>query len=194
MSISKEGWGKIAASVLLAVATVISVLLGVSIELQSVAPTVSGVGSQALTERISLNSYGDNVINNGYDLTLYSGDHSSAKITLAGDSGNATFAGVVTLSSNMIHSSVSITPTDGGTLTPTAKLVTLTPAAAVGVSLGACTTGSETVLYNSVNANVVITDTGNGVLAGDQTLGQYDALRLSCYGSKWVQESAASAN
>lgn len=106
----------------------------------------------------------------------------------------ASFAGAVTLSTNIIHSSTSITPTDGGTLTPTAKLVTLTPAGAVGIQLGACTTGNETILYNSINANVVITDTGNGILAGNATLGQYDALMLACFSSKWVQVSAVSAN
>lgn len=108
--------------------------------------------------------------------------------------GASALVGQVTLTTNMIHSSASITPTDGGTLTPTAKLVTLTPAGAVGVALGSCTTGMETVLYNSVNANVVISDTGNGILAGNQTLGQFDALRLSCFATKWVQESAVSAN
>jgi hypothetical protein len=72
--------------------------------------------------------------------------------------------------------------------------VTLTPEGALGADLGACTTGTITTLYNAVNASIVITDTGNGVLAGDQTLGQYDALGLVCIGSKWVQRSAVSAN
>jgi hypothetical protein len=108
--------------------------------------------------------------------------------------GTQLFVGQTTESTNIIHSSASITPTDGGILTPTAKLVTLTPAGAVGVEMGACTTGMETVLYNSIASNVVITDTGNGVLAGNQTLGQYDALMLACIGTKWVQVSAISAN
>ncbi len=108
--------------------------------------------------------------------------------------GAQSFIGQTTEATNIIHSSASITPTDGGVLTPTAKLVTLTPAGAVGVSLGSCTTGMETIIYNSVNANVVITDTGNGVLAGNQTLGQFDALMLACYATKWVQISAVSAN
>ncbi len=108
--------------------------------------------------------------------------------------GTSTFTGAPTFTANPILPSESITPTDGGTLTPSKAFVTLTPAGAVGVSLGACTTGEATWLYNSVNANVVITDTGNGVLAGNQTLGQYDALGLVCIGSKWVQTSALSAN
>lgn len=108
--------------------------------------------------------------------------------------GAATVTGVATFVGHNIYSTASITPTDGGTLTPTAEIVTLTPAGAVGTALGACTTGQSTVLYNSVNAAVVITDTGNGLLAGNQTLGQYDALFLACIASKWVQVSAASAN
>lgn len=114
--------------------------------------------------------------------------------------GAATFAstlqvtGAATFSANPILPSESITPTDGGIITPTKVLITLTPAGALGTALGACTTGQSTILYNSVNANVVISDTGNFIGAGDQTLGQYDALGLVCIGSKWVQVSAASAN
>lgn len=108
--------------------------------------------------------------------------------------GAATVTGNATFSAFIVRSSASITPTDGGTLTPTAEIMTLTPAGALGTALGACTTGYSTILYNSVNANVVITDTGNFIGAGNATLGQYDALRLICIDSKWVQVSAVSAN
>jgi hypothetical protein len=94
----------------------------------------------------------------------------------------------------IVRSSANITPTNGGILTPTADLVTLTPGGALGTAMGACTTGSSTVLYNSVNASVVITDTGNFIGAGNQTLGQYDTLRMVCIDSKWVQVGAVSAN
>jgi hypothetical protein len=108
--------------------------------------------------------------------------------------GASTFTGAATFSANPILPSESITPTHGGTITPTKVLVTLTPAGALGTALGACTTGQHAIIYNSVNANVVISDTGNFIGAGDQTLGQYDALAVVCIGSKWVQVSAASAN
>lgn len=108
--------------------------------------------------------------------------------------GASTFTGAATFAANPILPSQSITPTDGGTITPTLRLVTLTPAGALGTALGACTTGHATILYNSVNANVVITDTGNFIGAGNQTLGQYDALPLVCIDSKWVQIGAVSAN
>jgi hypothetical protein len=122
------------------------------------------------------------------------------KFLVANDTGNTSIAGTLVVTGNatfngvIVRNSASITPTNGGTLTPTADIVTLTPAGALGTDMGACTTGSSTMLYNSVNANVVITDTGNGVLAGNQTLGQYDTLRLVCIDSKWVQIGAVSAN
>lgn len=103
-------------------------------------------------------------------------------------------ANSVTFSGSLVEATESITPTNGGTITPTKVLVTLTPAGALGTALGACTTGQRMVLYNSVNANVVVSDTGNALLAGDQTLGQYDALPLSCFSSKWVQTGPVSAN
>lgn len=108
--------------------------------------------------------------------------------------GRLTVTSAAVLSGMNLYGSASITPTDGGTLTPTAEIVTLTPAGALGTDLGVCTSGQSTILYNSVNASVVITDTGNGILAGNQTLGQYDALRLVCISTKWVQVSAVSAN
>jgi len=122
------------------------------------------------------------------------------KFTVADTSGNTSVggtlavAGVTTFSGFNIYNSASITPTDGGILTPTASLVTLTPAAALGAEMGACTSGQKTILYNSINADVVITDTANGVLAGNQTLGQYDTLPLVCIGAKWVQVGPVSTN
>jgi len=158
----------------------------------------------------------------GRDIVVYSDNSTTSKFSVDGATGDTTIAGnlavsgstvnggiignntaitgtlvvtgVATFKGFNVNSSANITPTDGGTLTPTANLMTLTPAGALGTAMGACTTGQWTVLYNSINAAVVITDTGNGVLAGDQTLGQYDALWLACIGSKWTQLSAVSAN
>jgi hypothetical protein len=158
----------------------------------------------------------------GRDIVVYSDNSTTSKFSVDGATGDTTIAGnlavsgstvnggiignntaitgtlvvtgVATFKGFNINSSVSITPSESVPLTPTANLVTLTPAGAVGLALAACTTGQWTVLYNSVNASVVITDTGNGVLAGNQTLGQYDTLYLACIDSKWVQVSAISAN
>lgn len=161
--------------------------LGISMDDGSVSAPAYNFSSDTDTGiyRIGANNIG--IATNGAKIF----DCSATGCTIAG---TAALQGVVTFSVNPIVSSESITPTDGGTLTPTKQVVTLTPAGAVGVDLGACTTGQATILYNSINANVVITDTGNGVLAGNQTLGQYDALPLVCVGAKWVQTGPASAN
>lgn len=124
------------------------------------------------------------------DLTVADDATISDDLTVSGDSvlsGALSLTGALTLSANPILSSESITPTDGGTLTPVASLVTLTPAGALGTALAACTTGQRTILYNSVNASVVITDTGNFIGAGNATLTQFDTLHLVCVATKWVQ-------
>ncbi len=126
--------------------------------------------------------------------------------TVADTTGNTVIAGTLTVTSTQslvgvttftaspIMSSESITPTDGADITIVANLVTLTPGGATGNSLAACTTGKWAVLYNSISANVVITDTGNFIGAGNQTLGQFDTLPLVCIATKWVQTGPVSAN
>ena len=105
-----------------------------------------------------------------------------------------TFTLAQTFSTNPILPSESITPTAGATITPTARIVTLTPSEAVTITLGACTTNTQMVVYNENNFDVIISDTGNFVAAGAQTIGQYDALPASCIATKWIQTGAVSAN
>ncbi len=128
------------------------------------------------------------------DLVL-SGDVTAASGTITTlTSTTHNVLGTGTFSLSPIFSSESITPANGATITPTKNVVTLTPAGAVGNALGTCATNTWMVLYNSTANNVVITDTGNALLAGNQTIGQDDALALICIGTKWVQVSAVSAN
>lgn len=94
----------------------------------------------------------------------------------------------------VVFSSESISPTNNAMITPTKTLVTFTNAAPVTVTLGACTTGQLVWLYGSTVNSVIITDTGNFLGAGNQTIGQYDAMGMVCIDSKWVQTSAVSAN
>ena len=105
-----------------------------------------------------------------------------------------TFTLAQTFSANPILPGESITPTAGATITFTAYVVTLTPTQAVTVTLGACTTNTQVVVYNSANFDVIISDTGNFIGAGAQTLGQYDALPATCIATKWVQTGPVSAN
>jgi len=113
-------------------------------------------------------------------------------LTVTGTShliGAATFDGMPVFSSGG-----AIPTTVGLYITPTALLWTLTPGGNVEVTMAACTSGQSTVLYDAANFAIVITDTGNFVGAGDQTLGQYDTLPLVCIGSKWIQVGPVSAN
>jgi hypothetical protein len=127
------------------------------------------------------------VIQSGASLTAQSG----STVDLEGTN---TIADPV-ISGFVIHSTASYTPTDGVTMTLGAEFITLTPGDVVtATTLPAGTSGQFVILYNANNFNVTITDAGNFIGAGDQTLGQYDALVLVCIGTKWVQVAAVSAN
>jgi len=131
------------------------------------------------------------------DTTAFSVANTSGDTVVGGTltvTGTQALVGVTTFTASPIMASESITPTDGAAIPIAANLVPLTPAGAVGNSLAACTTGKRAVLYNSISANVVITDTGNFIGAGNQTLGQFDTLPLVCINSIWVQIGPVSAN
>ncbi len=108
--------------------------------------------------------------------------------------GTSALQGVTTFSANPIRSTQSITPTDGGIFTPTAELVTLTPGGALGTEIGTCTTGTKTVLWNSVNATVTITESAAFVGSGNAALTQFDTLTLACFNSIWYQIGSVPTN
>jgi hypothetical protein len=106
--------------------------------------------------------------------------------------GAATITGDLTLHGFTIHSQASITPTNGGIVTPTAEIITLTPSEAVTVTMTACTSGAQTWLLNSTSSDVVILNNDFAALQpGDQTLQQYDTLSLVCIEGHWYQMSTA---
>ena len=165
--------------------------LGTIAALNATTMTVSGVSR--FDNAMTVNANGD------FDSISVAGDSDVTTIKNTGVNpvtinDDLVITGTTTFQGSNIHASESITPTDGADITITASIVTLTPAGATGNSLAACTTGKSALLYNSVNANVVITDTGNAILAGNQTLGQYDTLPLVCIDSKWVQAGPVSSN
>lgn len=123
MNITKEGWAKIIGAVLLAIMTIAGVLLGVDVQLQNAQQTGPVVGSQAITERINLDSFGDNKISNGGDLTFYSGNRTGQTIKLTGDTG-AIDATTLTVSS-LISQVVSFSGEDGN-ITDTLLVQSLT--------------------------------------------------------------------
>lgn len=123
MNITKEGWAKIIGAVLLAIATIAGTLLGVDVQLQNAQQAGPIVGSQAITERINLDSFGDNTISNGGDLTFYSGNRTGQTIKLTGDTG-AIDATTLTVTS-LVSQVVSFAGEDGN-ITDTLLVETLT--------------------------------------------------------------------
>jgi len=196
MSISKDQWaaiGRIVLVALVALAAVFGYDLGVVQPREALQR--AAYGSQATSRFTSDVWLQNSALKVDKTLAVTGVSTLSGGVTgaVTGDVvGNVT--GNVTVGTFNIHSSVSITPTEGMALAPTAERVTLTPAGALTFTLAACTTGQSAIFYNSVNASILITDSTNFLSAGDQTLTQYDTLQTVCIGSKWVQVSAASAN
>ncbi len=83
----------------------------------------------------------------------------------------------------------SVTVTDGGTINPTAAVVELTAAGAVGAQMDAAGDGEFVILINTANQTITITDTGSAKLAGDYSMGQYDTLTLIGQGVLWHEVS-----
>lgn len=100
----------------------------------------------------------------------------------------------VTIAEYAILTSQSVTPTNGDNITMTASLVNLTPAGPVTPTAAACTNGAWLVLYNANAQNILLQDSGNFVLTGDLTLGQYDTVQLMCIATKWTQIGPVSTN
>ena len=84
-----------------------------------------------------------------------------------------------------------LTVTNGGTITPTAAVMELTAAGAVGAELVAAGDGQLLILINTSANNIVISDTATIESTGDITLGQYDTLTLMGVGIKWYQLAAS---
>lgn len=82
------------------------------------------------------------------------------------------------------------TLTADATITDTATYLPITAAGAIGTSgiASATSVAGDILILTNVGSNaIVITDTGNTVLTGNITLGQFDTLGLVFDGVRWVQ-------
>lgn len=134
----------------------------------------------------TLRSTGNTTV--GEDLTVTDDTTVLGTLTLGGGanvSGLSTFDGDVVAngyiaSTDMLYliPADPITVTNGGTITPTGAFVELTAAGAVGADLAACGDGQVTVILNTANQTITITDTGATRLSGNAVLGQWDTLTV----------------
>jgi hypothetical protein len=90
-----------------------------------------------------------------------------------------------------ITAQTGLTVTDSTAFTPTGTYQPIAAAGAVTptIATGGASAGDVVTLINTSNQSVLIQDTGNQVLAGDLTLGQYDVLILWFDGTRWVEIS-----
>jgi len=104
--------------------------------------------------------------------------------------GNLTVADYLLLSAQ-----TAISVTDGGVITPTGSYQQLESGGAVTATLAACgTVGRIYVFVNTVAQTIIISDTGNTIMSGNTTLGQYDALAMLCDGTRLIQIAPESDN
>lgn len=114
----------------------------------------------------------------------------SATSTL-GVTGRHTASGGLTATSGgtLILGSASITPTNGVAFAIAAPHVLLTPAGAVTPTITIPAAGVQACIHNNTTNAVLIVDTGNQVLAGNVTLGQYDVICVRSDGTRVIEYS-----
>lgn len=79
--------------------------------------------------------------------------------------------------------------TDGATITPTASVMELTAAGAVGAELINASDGQLLILVNTSANTITITETAAAVMAGNFAMGQGDSLTLIGNGVVWYELS-----
>lgn len=82
-----------------------------------------------------------------------------------------------------------LTVTNGGTITPTASVMELTAAGAVGAELINAADGQLLILVNTSANTITITETAAAVMAGNFAMGQGDSLTLMGNGVVWYELS-----
>ncbi len=130
---------------------------------------------------------GNTNINGGGALTVYSDGGSTYAFKVDGATGNRWVSGLE--SANPTTARL-MALSDGGVITPTQSYHDLLASGTATVTLASTanfTEGTLVTLINASSGTVVIQDSGNAVLAGNWTGGQYDVLRLRAVGARWIE-------
>jgi len=150
------------------------------------APLVVGIESQAVRERIAIDSSSDSYVYNGADIIGYSDDHTTKSFVISE---------FVALAEGDV-----VVVTAAGTITPLGSFQPITSATAITNSVIAdgALTGQLLILTNE-NASdaIAILESGSNLAAGgDITLdgGTDDAVMLLWTGDEWIKVSAFGDN
>ena len=178
----------------LAIVLIVGLAVGASADLGKVylgwvnATRLNVTDTTTLTGAVT--TAGDVVI--GDDLTVSDGLSVTGDQTLTGAFG---VAGAATLAGELKFTAPSaITVTAGSTIaTAGYTVVPIAASGTVGTSAvtGCTTAGKVTILRNTTNQTITITDTSTIMLGGNAALGQYDTLTMLGDGTNCLQISKA---
>lgn len=164
----------------------------------SVAQSVSRFGTVLAIKLIATN--GLNVTAGGATVTAGDVDVTTGDITAAvGDltltAGSATIGNDLSVTDDATFGSdtirtiqTAITVTNGAAFTPTGELQPITSAGTVTPTITIPAAGKCYTIWPASNTSIVIVDTGNQVLGGNVTLGQYDQLRYCSDGTRIMEQ------
>jgi hypothetical protein len=115
-------------------------------------------------------------------------DIQGGDITLANDEtiGNSN-DGFVDFSEGLLYGTISITATNGQTITPTYTIYRINAAGAVTITLAACSADSQPLLlYGEDAQTITVADTNIRTTDGNALgFNQYDIVEMICINSEW---------
>lgn len=134
-----------------------------------------------------LNLSDDLAIGNGTPTVTLNGEDAYVEGTLEVD-GAARLDGALTMTGLFLPTSSAITATTGA-LVSTGFFQPLTASGTVTPTITPGTAGTTTCFYMTSAQSAVFVDSGNVVLAGNLTMGQYDVLCGRSDGTRWIEFS-----
>lgn len=129
-------------------------------------------------------------VGNGSNGVTLTGEDAYVEGTFEND-GGANLAGGQTLAGAMVTTAASPVAATTGALVSTGWLQPLTATGTVTPTITPGAAGTTTCFYMTSSATAVFVDTGNVVLAGNFSMGQYDQLCGVSDGTRWIERSRA---